>query len=80
MHAFRRGRTTEDIFRSYPTVGSLANIYGVITFILEHPQEIEEYLQAEERAYQEFQASHPLPTDMLAPFARARNEKLSKLV
>ena len=69
-HAFRRGRTAEDIFRSFPSIGSLARVYGVLTFILEHPQEVEAYLQGEQRFYEEFQASHPLPPEMLEPFER----------
>ena len=43
-HAFRQGRTAEDILRSFPSIGSLAKVYGVLTFILEHPQEIEALL------------------------------------
>jgi uncharacterized protein (DUF433 family) len=78
-HAFRRGRSAEDIFRSFPSIGSLAKVYGVLTFILEHPQEIEIYLQAERRFYEEFQASHPLPPEMLEPFERARSEKAPKI-
>lgn len=79
-HAFRRGRAAEDIFRSFPSIGSLAKVYGVLTFILEHPQQIEAYLQEEDRFYQEFQASRPLPAEMLEPFERARNENAPKIV
>ena len=78
-YAFRRGRTAEDIFSAYPSIGSLAKVYGVITFILEHPQEIEAYLEDEKRVYAEFEASHPLPPEMLAAFERRRNEKATKL-
>ena len=78
-HAFSRGRTAEDIFRSFPSIGSLAKVYGVLTFILEHPHEIAAYLQEEDRFYQEFQASHPLSPEMLEPFERARNGKVSKI-
>ena len=77
--AFRRGRTPEDIFRAFPSIGSLAKVYGVIKFILEHPQEIEAYLEDQERIYAEFVASHPLPPEMLAPFERMRNERAGKL-
>lgn len=54
-------------------------MYGVLTYILEHPQEIEAYLEDEKRAYEEFKSSHPLPPEMLEPFERARNEKVAKL-
>lgn len=77
-YAFRRGRTAEDIFRSYPSIGSLAKVYGAIAFILEHPQEIEAYLREVERAYAEFKATHPLAPEMLEPFERARDENIAK--
>jgi uncharacterized protein (DUF433 family) len=76
--AFRRGRTAEDIFRAYPAIGSLVKVYGVITFILEHPQEIEAYLSDQEHAYSEFEKRHPLPPEMIEPFEQARLEKAAK--
>jgi hypothetical protein len=78
-YAFRRGRTAEDIFRSFPSIGSLGKVYGVLTFILEHPQDIEAYLQEQDRSYEEFQTSHPLPPEMLKPFERARYGKAPKV-
>jgi len=78
-HAFRRGRTAEDIFRSFPSIGSLAKVYGVLTFILEHPHAIENYLRDEQRFYEEFQTSHPLQPEMLEPFERGRNERAPKI-
>ena len=78
-HAFRRGRTAEDIFRSFPSIGSLAKVYGVLTFTLEHPQEVELYLQEEDRLYEEFQTTHPLPAEMLEPFERASGVKTPKM-
>lgn len=77
--AFRRGRTAEDIFRSFPSVGSLAKVYGVLTFILEHPQEIEAYLGEENRFYAEFQSARPLSAEMLEPFEQASDENTSKI-
>jgi uncharacterized protein (DUF433 family) len=79
VQAFRRGRTAEDIFRSFPSIGSLAKVYGVLTFILEHPQEIEAYLREENRFYEEFQAAHPLPAEMAEPFQRASSPKSPKI-
>jgi uncharacterized protein (DUF433 family) len=79
VYAFRRGETAEDILRSYPSIGSLAKVYGVLTYILEHPEEIETYLKEEGRFLEECQANHPLPTEMLEPFERARDEKASKI-
>ena len=78
-HAFRRGRTAEDIFRAYPSIGSLSKVYGLVAFILEHPKEIDAYLKDQERAFEEFKLSHPLPAEMLEPFERARDERPAKL-
>jgi uncharacterized protein (DUF433 family) len=49
IHAFRRGETADAIFEAYPSIGSLAKVYGAITFILEHPREIGAYLEEQER-------------------------------
>ena len=70
-HAFRRGQTAEEMFRSFPSLGSLAKVYGVLAYILKHSQEVDAYLQEEHRLYEDFQASHPLPQTMLEPFERA---------
>ena len=51
----------------------------MLTFILEHPQEIELYLQEEDRFYEEFQATHPLPAEMGEPFERASGAKTPKM-
>jgi hypothetical protein len=41
VHDFRGGRSLDAIFEAYPWIGSLAKVYTAITFILEHPKEIE---------------------------------------
>ena len=48
-HEFRDGRSAEAIFDAYPAIGSLAKVYGAITFLLEHPTDIEHYLQEQDR-------------------------------
>ena len=40
VYDFRRGRSAEAIFESYPSIGSLVKVYGAITFVLEHPAEV----------------------------------------
>jgi len=37
VHAFRQGASPETILQDFPHIGSLANVYGAITFILENP-------------------------------------------
>jgi uncharacterized protein (DUF433 family) len=56
-HAFRAGRSAEDIFQSYPSVGSLAKVSGVLTYILEHPSDVEAYLNAEDRLFEHARSS-----------------------
>ena len=78
-YEFRDGQTADAIFDSYPSIGSLAKMYGAITFILEHPKEIEEYLREQDRRYEEFKTSHPLTESMIERFERGRSERtLSK--
>ena len=37
IYDFQNGRSAEAIFEAYPAIGSLAKVYGAITFILEPP-------------------------------------------
>ena len=52
---FRRGRSAETIFDAYPSIGSLAKVYGAITFILERRAEVDEYLADQERIFERFE-------------------------
>ncbi len=77
-HDFRNGKSAESIFESYPSVGSLTKVYGAITFILEHPNEIDVYLEDQDRRYAEIQARYPLTPDMVERFERAKSERSVK--
>ncbi len=72
VHEFQAGKSPEDILQSYPAIGSLTKVYGAITFILEQPDLVQDYLRDQERLWQELQQEHPLPDDMLQRFYRAR--------
>jgi uncharacterized protein (DUF433 family) len=74
---FRDGRSAESIFDAYPSIGSLAKVYGAIIFILEHPAEIEAYLGEQHRRFEEFRADNPLPPDMFERFERGKRESLT---
>lgn len=65
IYDFRDGRSADSIFDAYPSLGSLVRVYGAITFILEHPQEIDAYLEAQDRRYQEFKEQNPLTPEMM---------------
>jgi uncharacterized protein (DUF433 family) len=73
---FRRGRSAEAIFEAYPSIGSLAKVYGAITFILEHPADVEAYLEDQERLFEEIKTQHPLPADLAKRFERVQGRKV----
>lgn len=79
VYDFRRGRSAEAIFEAYPSVGSLAKVYGAITFILEHPAEVEAYLKDQDRVFEEIKAQYPMPQEMIDRFERAKKEVAAKL-
>jgi uncharacterized protein (DUF433 family) len=74
IQEFRDGRSPEEIFQSYPSIGSLSRVYGAITFILEHPEEIDSYLKAQDEKWEAFKSSNPLSPDMIKRFERARRD------
>jgi uncharacterized protein (DUF433 family) len=73
-HDFRNGSSAASIFEAYPSIGSLAKAYGAIAFILEHPTEIDGYLEEQDRRYEEIKARHPLTPGMIERFERAKSE------
>jgi uncharacterized protein (DUF433 family) len=78
IYDFWDGDSAEAIFESYPSIGSLAKVYGAIAFILEHPAEIEAYLKDQDRLFEELKAKHPMPADMIERFERAKSERSVK--
>ena len=76
---FRRGRSPEAIFEAYPSLGSLARVYGAITFILEHPADVATYLVDQDRIFEEIREQYPMPQDMIERFERAKRETPSRL-
>ena len=74
IREFRDGRSPEEILEAYPSIGSLSKVYGALTFILEHPGEIDSYLKAQDEKWEAFKASHPLSPNMIERFERARRD------
>ena len=79
VYDFRRGRSAEAIFEAYPSLGSLAKVYGAITFILEHPDEVEAYLKDQDRILEDLKAQYPMSHDMIDRFERAKKEAPPRL-
>jgi uncharacterized protein (DUF433 family) len=78
IYDFRRGRFPEAIFEAYPSLGSLAKVYGAVTFILEHPDEVEAYLQDQNHVFEQLKAQYPMPQEMIDRFERAKKEAPSR--
>ena len=74
IYDFRDGASPEAIFQAYPSIGSLAKVYGAITFILEHPEAVEAYLQDQDALWDKFRKEHPMPDKMMALMRRAQEE------
>lgn len=74
IYEFREGRSAEEIFEAYPSIGSLAKVYGAITFILEHPKETGRYLKEQDDRWEELKARNPLSPGMMERFERAKRE------
>lgn len=72
VHEFQAGKSAEAILQSHPSIGSLAKIYGVITFLLEHPDSVKAYLGEQDLLWEELRDQHPLSPEMLQRFVRAR--------
>ena len=76
-YSAQRGRSAESTFEAFPLAGSLAKVRGAIAFIQEHPQEVCEYLKAQEARYEEFTQRNPLPPELIEPFEN-RSEAVEK--
>ena len=51
VHAFLSGQSAESIAQSFPVL-TLEQVYGAITFYLAHREEIDLYLEAQEKDYE----------------------------
>jgi len=67
------------MFEAYSSIGSLAKVYGAITFILEHPAEVEAYLENQQRLFEEIKTQYPMPQEMIDRFERAKQDASAKL-
>ena len=78
IHSFRLGSSPEAVLQGYPSIGSLAKVYGAIAFILENPAVVEAYLRDQEALWDELRETYPLPPDARERFRRAREEVTPK--
>lgn len=76
VHDFREGRSPEAILQAYPSIGSLAKVYGAIAFILRHPEEVESYLRQQDALGKELEEKHPLTGDMRDRFRQTQKTRV----
>ena len=57
--ALQRGETADDIFSDFPAIGSRQRLEAAIAFVNSHPREIEAYLAAGARAWEEARKLNP---------------------
>jgi uncharacterized protein (DUF433 family) len=77
-YSLQRGRSAEATLEAFPLIGSLPRVRGAIAFIDAHPQEVQVYLEEQEKRYEEFTRQHPLPHDLVERFERGQAELLEK--
>jgi uncharacterized protein (DUF433 family) len=75
VHDFRAGKSPEAILGSYPSIGSLAKVYGAVTFILEHPEAVDSYLRDQEAIGNELRQKNPIPQGMLDRFRQTQEDR-----
>ncbi len=76
VHDFRAGKSPEAILQAYPSIGSLAKVYGAITFVLEHPEAVESYLTKQDALWKKLREEHPLPDEMQDRFRQTQNTRV----
>ena len=52
VRQFREGASPESILQRFPSLDSLANVYGAIAFSLDNPEVVDEYLVQQEKTWE----------------------------
>lgn len=64
VSGFRSGQSPESIRQEFPSL-TLADVYGAISYFLDHPVEVEAYLAKQQERWNELEATNPLPEAFL---------------
>jgi uncharacterized protein (DUF433 family) len=72
LDAYRNGKTPEALLASYPSIGSIEKVNGIIAFIEEHPEFIDSYSQEIDDLWEQFKREHPIPDELLRRLRLAR--------
>jgi len=77
VHEFRTGASAESIRQAFPTL-TLEQVYGAIAFYLGHQAEVDASIRDAERAWSNFEASHPVPEPIRHRLREARGGMTSR--
>jgi uncharacterized protein (DUF433 family) len=69
---FRNGASAESIRQTFPTL-TLEQVYGAVAFYLGHQAEVDTSIRDAERAWRDFEATHPIPEPIRDRLREARN-------
>ena len=71
VHEYRNGASPESIRQAFPIL-TLEQVYGAITFYLGHQEDVDATIRDAERAWSEFEATHPVPESIRDRLREAR--------
>lgn len=77
VHEFRNGASPESIRHAFPVL-TLEQVYGAITFYLGHQEQVDATIRGAERAWSEFEATHPMPEAMRDRLRKGRGQTTSR--
>ena len=72
VYEFRNGASAESIRQAFPVL-NLEEVYGAIAFYLGHQAEVDASMKDAERAWSEFEATHPMPQSIRDRLREAGN-------
>jgi uncharacterized protein (DUF433 family) len=77
VYEFHNGASPESIRQAFPTL-TLEQVYGAITFYLGHQEQVDATIRDAERAWSEFDATHPIPEAIRNRLREARSRTPSR--
>jgi uncharacterized protein (DUF433 family) len=77
VYEFRNGASPESIRQAFPIL-TLEQVYGAITFYLGHQEQVDTTIRDAERAWSEFEPTHPIPEAIRDRLREARGRTTSR--
>lgn len=71
---FGKGASVESIRQTFPAL-TLEEVYGAVAFYISHRDVVETSMREAKRAWQEFEANHPLPDAIRDRLHKASSER-----